>query len=117
MLRSIPSPQFENKTYFSAITSKSFPPFGGTGRGPNKKRASRNTGPFCKISFRNNKILPADPERRTEVIKPIKKAVVTCTFHFALNMPANIEFLFQIKISGKQKNRTSAITFSKVLIG
>lgn len=82
----------------------------------NKKRASLNTGPFCKISFRNNKTLPADPDLRTEVIKPIKKTVVTCTFHFAFNMLANIEFLFQIKISGKKKNYISVINLSNPLI-
>ncbi|HBY51954.1 MAG TPA: hypothetical protein DEH15_05775, partial [Marinilabiliales bacterium] len=73
------------------------PPAGEAGKGVHEKRASLKTGPFCKISFRNNKTLPADPEWRTEVIKPIKKTVVTCTFHFAFNMCANIGFLFQIK--------------------
>jgi hypothetical protein len=72
-------------------------PLVGKGKGAHKKRASFKTGPFCKISFCNNKTLPADPNWRTEVIKPIKKAVVTCTFHFAFNMWANIGFLFQIK--------------------
>jgi len=53
---------------------------------------------------------------RTEVIKPIKKTVVACAFHFAFDMGANIEFLFQIKISGKKKNCVSVINFNKPFI-
>lgn len=81
------------------ITSLSLPPCGGMGRGLQKKRVSFKTGPFCKISFRNNKTLPADPDRRTEVIKPIKKAVVTNKFHFSYILEANIGFLFKIELT------------------
>ena len=75
------------------LPPKAFP-LRGNGKGASKKKASFNTGPFCKISFCNNKTLPADPNWRTEVIKPIKKPVVACAYHFAFNMLANIEFLF-----------------------
>jgi hypothetical protein len=53
-------------------------------------------GTHLKNIFCNNNRLPADPAMRTEVIKPIIKAVVTDAFHFTYNLVANIEFLLQI---------------------
>jgi len=65
---------------------------------PKIKKGSRLTrDPFVEYLFCNYKILPADPDMRTEVIKPIIKTVVACTFHFTFNWSANIDFLFQIK--------------------
>lgn len=46
------------------------------------------------IFLSNNMALSADPEVRTEVIKPIIKTVVTDEFHLAFNLSSNIDILF-----------------------
>lgn len=64
-----------------------------------QKKGPRKNGTLSLNIFCSNNRLPADPNTRTEVIKPIIKRVVTYKFHFTFNLIAKIYILFLIELT------------------